>query len=167
VRFDGVEAKLRLDLASFQSPVSSLEIRMQEIASAYRGIEDKTMYLVFEEGKLLPEERSRLMPSLEHLCDEATRGAKPHDGGGEEKMVTFGVARHATPVSQPRSATLRVGIATARAQARMIEPRRGTANLVEEAVTTVVEEVAIPIEETRRQPARALRSTSKRSHAKR
>ena len=98
-----------------------LEIRMEKIARGYRSIEDKTIWLVFEEGKLLPDEvvtrlqkgsnafaraklaeaeliaataeRDHLIPSLKRLCADATLVAKRHYGGDPEKMASFGVER--------------------------------------------------------------------------
>ena len=160
MRFDGVDAKLRLGPVSFQAPVSSLaierrgwvnaartegdttlkhnpqqhplEIRMEKIARGYRGIEDKTMWLVFAEGKLLPDEvatrlqkgsnafarvnlaeaeviaataeRDHLIPSLRRLCADAMLVAKRHYGGDPEKMASFGVEKPASSKARPRRA---------------------------------------------------------------
>ena len=139
-----------------------LEERMERLAAGFRGIEDKTTLLVFSEGGLLPEEvvhqiergheafakereaaamlelateeRRRLTPSLKHLCSEAVVVAKRRYGDDARKMGTFGVTKSAS------STSTRGG--TPRGRRGRAKPRR-EAQIVEEVVTTVVEEVVV------------------------
>ncbi len=147
---------------------------MENLATGFRGIEDKTTLLVFSSGSLLQEEvvhqiekgheafakereaaamlelateeRRRLTPSLKRLCSEAVVVAKRRYDDDPRKMGTFGVTRPASSTSS--------GGGTPRVRPRKRKPVCREAQLVEEVVTTVVEEVVVNDEPRVRRPSR-------------
>jgi hypothetical protein len=159
-----------------------LEARLMKIRSGFGGIEEKTSYYNFAEGRLLPEEvtlrlqrgidafarernaiaelklavaeRKRQMPSLSAFCDEAVAVATRHYGGDAEKMACFGVEKRATAKAKPRGAKRACHRKPVEEEPRRLDPACGGANLIEEVVTTVVEEVVLPADEPRRRASK-------------